>query len=181
MNLRRAGGISLALGGAALAAVLGAACVLIEPPGELPPLVPQRPVILHELVVPSAAQILESWPIDGFTVPVQTAGSTSIVWQAFYNNNTHTVGAAPASIKVTDPSGLVTLPGIQLTRPTDPTACVTIEIMVANNFLQDHVPDAVGSDDVTWFYAPGGSLDRCPVFDAGLIDAGFDAGDGPNE
>jgi hypothetical protein len=178
MNVRRAGSISLALGGAAFAAVLGAACVLIEPPGELPPLIAQRPVILHQLVVPSSAQILQSWPIDGFTVPIQlAAGSTAVQWQAFVDNEVNKADTIPRTDPVSD---VVTLP-VQLDRPPDLTACHTIEIMVANRFVRDHVPDALGGDDVTWFYAPGGSLDRCPVFDAGLIDAGLDAGDGATE
>jgi hypothetical protein len=64
--------------------------------------------------------------------------------------------------------------------PDPATGCHTIEFFAVHQFAVVeggpiplyHVPDGVGSDSVTWFYAPGGGLDGCPVYDAGIFEDG---------
>jgi len=64
---------------------------------------------------------------------------------------------------------------VRLTTPADLNACHTVEILVALTFVEDHTPDSIGGDSVTWFYSPTGNLADCPVYDAGPYDASVDA------
>jgi hypothetical protein len=179
MKTRRAQRISFARSGAALVVALCAACVLVEPPGELPPLIEQRPLILHQFVVPPTTQILESWPVGGFFVPIQVPDPTATVqFHAFVDYDPIAPTTPQTGLLSPDANqdGGIRDLDLIVDVPNDLTACHTIELLVANSFVENHTPDAVGGDSATWFYAPGGSLARCPVFDAGLIDAGVGEG-----
>jgi hypothetical protein len=180
MNARRARRLTIAL--VAVAAACGVACVLVEPPGEpLPPL-EHRPLILHMSLAPPEGRILESWP-DQLTVPVEMLDPTaSFQWHAFIDYdpsdppNDYGFGRQDPN-PLTDDGGVREV-YVPLHAPVDLTACHTIEVLVANTFDDPHSPDPLGGDDAVWFYAPSGSLDGCPFYDAGPIDAGPDADGG---
>jgi hypothetical protein len=188
MRARRAPWITGAVSGlAAAGAVVLGACVLVEPPAELPPLVKHRPLILHQLVSPPTTQILEDWPRFGLKldIPVEMLDpGASFDYQAFVDYDPisdrvsslvkfGTIEPDPAS----EVNGARSLQVTLLTQNVDTTGCHVIEVIVANQFTENHTPDVYGSDSVTWFYAPTGSLNDCPTYDAGVTrDAAAEAG-----
>jgi hypothetical protein len=159
-----------------------AACVLAEPPGDLPVDPPQAPRILHENVVPPVTSLLESWPTE-FVVPIEALDPSSVVqWHAFVDYDPIARGdpvLGELDPDPTNPTDVRTL-FARLAEPADLGACHTIEIVVALSFLENHTPGPPGGDSVTWFYAPSGSLDGCSIVDAS-VDAGPDAGDADAE
>ena len=185
MNARRARSTIALL----VAALFSAgACVLVEPPGAIPAPLIVRPEILRDEVSPPTSAILEDWPLE-FDIPIDVPDPSSpLLWHAFldYDPPLRTelydfgeLDPDPSS----DDGGVRTLPA-RLAHPTL-DACHTIEIVVGLAFSEDnHTPDPPGGDSVSWFYTPTGSLDGCPLFDAGptAIDAGVDTGtDGGRE
>jgi hypothetical protein len=188
MSARRARWIPAALCGLAVAggAALGA-CVLVEPPAELPPVLKHRPLILQQLVAPPATRILEYWPPSGlsFDIPVEMLDpDASFDFQAFLDYDPisdrvsslvrfGTIEPDPA----TEVNGVRSLQVKLSVQNVDTTGCHVIEVIVANSFPENHTPDSYGSDSVTWFYAPTGSLNDCPSYDAGVTrDAGVEGG-----
>jgi hypothetical protein len=184
----RLGILGAALGALALARVI-TGCIIADAPVDLPKLPVFRPTILHGSVVPPDNQILRSFP-DKFVVPVELVDPTvTFQWHAFIDYDPVTgEGIADFGKSSFDPGsadgGLRTLE-ISLQSPSDLSRCHVIEILVANAFRGDfegrpaHTPDSTGGDSVSWFFAPGGDLQRCPTFDAGPDDAG--AADGSSE
>ncbi len=157
------------------------ACVLADPPASVPatPLVP--PEIDHELVVPPVTSILMAWPVEGeFDVPILVLDpSSTIEWRAFidYDPIAGSSFVAQGEIgpgQAADDAGERLLTA-HIAPPADLNACHTLEILVAFGFDENHTPDSVGGDSVTWFYSPTGSLEGCPIFEAGAPDSGDDA------
>ncbi|HEY2517297.1 MAG TPA: hypothetical protein VGI39_40770 [Polyangiaceae bacterium] len=165
---------------AASAVVFGiAACVLADPPAGLPPTTIQAPHIDREAVVPPVTQVLEAWPKQGFDIPLDPYDpSVAVYWQAFYDYAV--MQAAPVERGVLDPNPAADSGTrrfhTDLPPPADVQDCHIIEILVAHAFVDIHTPDSYGGDSVSWIYAPNGSLDLCPVFDAGLPDAAKEGG-----
>ena len=162
---------SAALGG-------GAACILADPPAGLPPTTIQAPHIDREGVVPPVTQVLEAWPKE-FDIPLDAYDpDASVYWQAFYDYSV--TQAPPVSRGVLDPSptadGGTRSIRTELQAPADIHDCHIIEILVAHAFVDTHTPDSYGGDSVSWIYAPNGSLDLCPVFDASSPDAAKEGG-----
>ena len=152
-------------------------CIIADTPDDLPRLPLFRPTILHGSVVPPDNQVLRSFP-DKFVVPVELVNPTlTFQWHAFIDYDPATgAGVSDFGTSSFDPSsadgGVRTLE-ISLQSPPDLSRCHVIEILVANGFRGDfegrsaHTPDAIGGDSVSWFFAPGGDVQRCPTFDAG--------------
>jgi hypothetical protein len=172
----------------------GAACVIADPPAEIPvpPLAP--PEILDDLVVPPPP-LLQAWPLE-FKIPIYVPDPSSsveyhvfldydpIARPGFYANGS--LDPDPA-----DDDGGVRILTRSFPEPADLNACHTLQVLVALTFIEDHTPDSVGGDSITWIYSPTNNLMDCPVYDAGPYDAaldssadgddGSDAGDGAEE
>lgn len=173
---------------AACAAVVAlfAACIIAEPPSDLPELPRFRPTILRGSVVPSTSGVLGAFP-DRFIVPVELVDpNVTLSYRVYIDYNPITgdgldfpgtigAGGTPSRVRVID---------FKATAPPDLTRCHVIEFVVAESFFAElegkgaHAPREPGGDSVTWFYSPGGDLSGCPVVDAGVLpssDAGGDA------
>lgn len=174
----------------------------------LPPAVastaPPRPIILQDGVFPPADELLSTWPPDGvFQVPVLLQDpSETFLYDVFvdFSSQANDPNPLPAYGPVAEtPSGTedggVAVAYFALGPPSvSPTTCHTIYFLVVHGFaVQDggppgsipqvlyHVPDSVGGDSVTWIYAPGGSLDGCPFYDAGIFEDGATPPDGATD
>jgi hypothetical protein len=156
-----------------LSAISVDACVIAEPPSDLPRLPETRPTIMHGSVVPSASGILGRWP-DKFTVPVELVDPrTTIVWTAFVDYNPATgEGLEGIEQKSEFEQGATTQGRVRMLEvPIGPPSldrCHIIEVVVALRLKQSHTPDEPGGDSVTWIYSPTGDLAGCPVLDAGI-------------
>jgi hypothetical protein len=172
----------LLLGGAATCAVAGAcalaACILADPPPDLPKVAPHAPIILNDSVTPPLNRILIQWPQE-FVVPVELLDrQSSFQWRVFVNYDSafHTDVATYGQVDaVANPDlfdGGVTSVPVVLLQP-DPNACNYIEFVVARSFdpQSAHTPDSLGGSSVTWVYDEGGHCPQSP-FD-GSADGAF--------
>lgn len=176
---------SLLVGTSLVRALTG--CIIADTPDDLPKLPVFRPTILHGSVVPPQNQVLRSFP-DKFVVPVELVDpSATFQWRAFIDYDPAT-GTDPVDYGTSSPDPASADGGIRpleisLQSPSDLARCHVIEILVALTFRDgnipqgrpSHTPDATGGDSASWFFAPGGDVQRCPTFDAG---PDLDAGDG---
>jgi hypothetical protein len=171
-----------------LVAAWVAACVIIEPPSQLPGLPSFRPTILHASVVPKPQQVLLS--LDEFVLTIETLKTNqSFEWNWFvdYPNGVsgNTVSVRPTDDQTTH---IVQFNLRELT--LDPNTCHLIEFIVgfrldghsaSSENPEDNPRDAKNGDIVSWFYNPDGRLEGCPSYrgpDAAADDAeaGADAG-----
>jgi hypothetical protein len=154
------------------------ACILADPPTDLPTLPELRPVIIRGSVVPSVSAVLGRWP-DKFLVPVELGDPRSrVFYSAFVDYNSATgEGLDTTSTSEFEPgsgntNGRVRTLEVPISRPSL-DACHVVEIVVALNLLTTdpknaHTPLEPGGDSVTWFYNPSGDVAGCPVADAGI-------------
>jgi hypothetical protein len=175
-----------AFAGASLAGAAAlVACVIADPPADLPPIQHHRPNIVHGATSPSDGRVLSTWPSQ-FLVPVEIVDPTSCYqWRVFVDfdpitnplevldNPDETDGKVCPSLATLD--GGVDLVDFSLTPPSDTTQCHVVEFEVALSFrgASPHTPDSFGSDSVHWFYNPSGDVGACPTYDAGAIDGAF--------
>jgi hypothetical protein len=162
---------------------IGDACVIVDPPGDLPQLPPLRPTIVHGSVVPPASGVIASWPPnDVFIVPVELADPTAAFqWAAFvdYNGREGLVDSDTSRFDAQNQKtrGRIRQLEIKIAQP-DLDRCHVIEVVVALELDQrfKHLPKdpTIGADSVTWFFNPSGDLSNCPALDAG-VDARFDS------
>jgi hypothetical protein len=169
--------------GVALAAVASTfathACIIADPPTDLPTLPELRPVIIRGSVVPSVSAVLGYWP-DKFIVPVELGDPRSrIYYSAFVDYNSATgegLDSAPATSDFEPGSastnGRVRTLEVPISQPSL-DSCHVVEVVVALRLTTTdprnaHTPGEPGGDSVTWFYNPSGDPSGCPVADAGL-------------
>jgi hypothetical protein len=167
--------------------VAGHACVIADPPSDLPTLPETRPTIMRPSVVPSAAAVLGRWP-EKFTVPVELSDPRSTIWYSVFIDYNPATGEgldAPPSTSEFEPGsastkGSVRLLDINVTRPPL-DRCHVVEIVVAlrlkaiTDSKNAHTPDEPGGDSVSWFYSPSGDLSGCPILDGGITRSLTDA------
>jgi hypothetical protein len=174
------------------AAVATDACVIADPPTDLPQEPAMPPVIVRGSVVPSASSILGVWPEGTFEVPVQLQDPrVRIFYSAFVDYNpvtgTGIDGLSPVAsdyVPGTAGGNIRTL-HVSITKPPL-DRCHVVEVVVALRFKATtdaqnaHTPDDPGGDSVTWFFNPSGDLAGCPVLDAGIqplpVEAGSEGG-----
>ncbi|MFO0680099.1 MAG: hypothetical protein U0169_26490 [Polyangiaceae bacterium] len=164
-----------------------AACVIVDPPAELPPVVARRPTIRHSEVAPPASRVLRGFPLE-FVVPVEVGDpGDDFVWNVFVDYNVGGSGFVDSTGESkgdrADPDAGVRLVEFQLNPRETPTsdfrACHVVEFLVARQFSPSspRVFGAPGGDSVTWFINPSGSFVGCPEYDGGTFaieDAGAD-------
>lgn len=163
------------LAASAIAGVVGA-CVIAEPPADLPTLPATAPRIVRGSVVPAADSIITVWP-DKFIVPVQLADARSDLqysWFVDYNPATGDglLQSLTSKFDLTTSQSETRLLEPLIDEPSDDT-CHVIEVVVALSFsgssnIGQHTPAPPGGDTVHWLYSPGGNAAGCPVLDAGL-------------
>jgi hypothetical protein len=175
--------------GAIAAACVGlsalASCILADPPPDLPKPPARHPNIVHAQVTPPADRPLGELLPDGFSVPVELPDPTrSFEWRVFVDYDEvkkptpRLIGSGGGTPTALDTE--VVSFSVDLLEP----GCHRIEFIVALHFDPSiaHASDGSGSDSVTWFYTPTGSLGGCTTYDAGPDGPGTgafsDAGDG---
>ncbi len=162
-----------------------ASCLIAESPSDFPNQPTQRPTIVQSRVVPSAGQVLGSFPTaqGGFIVPIKLLDPTQIFeWRVFLDfdaNSLNTESQAKAGGR-SEPGGedvdaTDKLNGIRRIKfsldPPDDTLCHVIEFIVTSGTFTSGARavrnvDPLQSDQITWFYSPGGDLAGCPVQNA---------------
>jgi hypothetical protein len=151
------------LGTVAVAVLGGAACILADPPADLPvsPILP--PEIVGTAAQPPVTDFLDTIP-NQLAVPVNVdQREATLVSQLFVDGIQvsetvdQTISASPM---------LVTIGSVSAASQE----CHTLELLVSYG-------DGKGSDRIDWFYSPTLSFIGCPVYDAGPGDAGQDGGD----
>jgi hypothetical protein len=190
----KACGLGSALSLTASVGTILSACILADPPAELPTLPVMRPTVVHGAVVPSASRVLGGIPRQ-FEVPVEILDpSITFEWRVFVDYDplapSNAVFAGTSERAASRPS--LTTRIISFGNPiprSDPSlqACHVIEFLVAYSFAgtSSHTPDGRGGDTIVWFYDPIGDLGGCPRYDAGAFGdasapaADADAGQGP--
>jgi hypothetical protein len=166
------------------------ACVIADPPTELPRAAERRPTIVRASVVPSVTSVLGTWP-SKFIVPVELSDPRADVqWASFVDYNPATGEGFDQTSKSRDEpeftNGNVRTIEIPITTPSA-DGCHVVEVVVALRLnttdpRNAHTPEDPGGDSVTWFYSPSGDFGGCPVLDAGLksrelvVEAGAEAG-----
>lgn len=179
--------------GAFIAAGVIGACVIAEPPADLPSAPAVRPTIIRATAVPKTTSVFTGWP-EKFIIDVQLSDSRqSFYATSFVDYNPSTGDGYTGSPQFISPSpgDSTTVRKVEfpITQPTD-DGCHTVEIVVAHEFadlrqgIPAHTPKdpANDGDSISWFYSPTGDLAGCPVLDAGLspiapVDGGDDGGE----
>jgi hypothetical protein len=162
------------------------ACVIADPPTDLPQLPETRPTILRGSVVPSASAVLGRWP-DKFVVPVELHDPRVTFWYAAFIDfpgRGDGIDGAPTPSQYEPGSGStrgrVRMLEIPISKPSS-DRCHVIEVVVALQLSavtdprNAHTPGEPGGDIVTWFYNPTGDLSGCPILDAGIKPEPVDA------
>jgi hypothetical protein len=181
-------GIASALVAIGAAAILVNACVIADPPTDLPRLPDKRATIVRASVVPSTTSVLGSWPTK-VIIPVELSDSrATLKWAAFVDYNPATgegYDSKGESNEATSTNGNIRTLEIPITTPSS-DRCHIVEVIVALNLNLNttdsrtlHTPEPPGGDSVSWFYSPSGDLAGCPVLDAGLnprVDSDAEAG-----
>jgi hypothetical protein len=171
---------------AAILTLVFAACIIADPPTDLPRPATRKPSIFQAGAQPSNAKVLGFWP-DGFIVEVDADPVMSLEWRLFidYDPSTgrgfvgrNTVPGTPGS-----PDAAVRSFKMQpndLTAP-DPTRCHVIEGLVAYHYFDpppiqnEHAFERNLGDTIVWFYSPTGDLSGCPVIHSALDGSFSDA------
>lgn len=187
--------------GRALAFVLGltplplvvVACVIADPPTDLPRLGDMRPTIVRASVVPSTSAVLSQWP-DAFVVPVELSNPQAVLQYAVFldynpatadRNDPSDTSLMVQGKKTTEDSpaqGRIRMIEVaSVPRPTDGCHVVDMVVQLDNGALPTvqtlRNPPSPGGDTVTWFFNLSGDLSGCPPLDAGIrsiVDAGAD-------
>jgi hypothetical protein len=168
---------------AATAAI--AACVLVEPPQELPVPALRRPLILQTSLQPPKDQpITDLDNLGTFVAFVDAEPSKSFdyrVWVDFGSGDQPIDGRTVPP----DPAGSGKREvdfSVQSSQVGDSRFCHTITFVVAYSFIPVSNTPADEGDQVTWYYRPNGNGGGCIALDGGIPDAGaLDASDGGGE
>lgn len=178
--------------GLLLAAGIAGACVIAEPPLDLPTAPPARPTIIRATAVPKTTGVFTGWP-DRFIIQVQVADPRKTFFATYFVDYNPATGDGYQNYETSPPSPNETVRTLQLPiiQPTS-EGCHVVEVVVAEQFVSldvggiggrsAHTPTfpTTDGDSITWLYSSNGDPSGCPVTDAGLIpiDAGSDGGDG---
>jgi hypothetical protein len=184
MNARLAAGLFIVAG------IVGA-CVIAEPPLDLPTAPNVRPTIIRAMAVPKTTSVFTGWP-DEFIIFVQLSDARqSFFAMPFVDYNPSTgdgYGTPVPSVPSPGDTNPVRRVPVPITQPLS-DGCHTVEIVVARQVdlrtgIAAHSPadSLTDGDSITWLYSPNGDPSGCPIVDAGLrpiepVDAGEDGGE----
>ncbi len=176
--------LALAVGTCAGGGAMLFACIVADPPAELPPPPELPPAILTDSVRPPTDVILPEWPTQ-FLVPVQVSDtSLTFYWELFvdFTESQNPVAPIASGTEEPDPSAYdAGVRVIQVDYPPAPSAssCHKVELLVALSFngADPHTPGPAGASVITWFYNPSTDLRGCPTYDAGAAADGAFPGD----
>jgi hypothetical protein len=161
------------------------ACVIADPPTELPQLGEMRPTIVRASVAPSMSSVLGVWP-DKFIVPVEMSNpQADLAWATFVDFDPVTgFGIQAKGTKTAAQSSAAgggRMLELAIAKPND-NSCHIVEIVVALRLPDEitggkslHTPPPPGGDTAMWVFNLSGDLAGCPVRDAGIspeIDGG---------
>ena len=174
---RAAGLLAAALG---VACAIGTACIIAEPPTNLPVPQTRRPTIVRDRVEPPASGVLGVFPTDGFIVFVDVDPTTGFDWRIFVDYDPLNPSSSLKNADRVPPDPGASEGGlVRVTMAVSPPSldqCHVIEALVgtfANTNDQHTFDDANGGgDSISWIYSPSGDLRGCPIVDAG-IDGAF--------
>jgi hypothetical protein len=184
-----------------LVCMMAAACIIADPPTDLPRPSPKKPTIIRSTADPPTSRVLGRFPDnnlgEAFEVDVDVDPSAVLEWRLFVDYDDPTVSnvdtlvghevllpdlaspdAGPRHVRMADGLG----------QSPDPTRCHVIEGAVAlvvngvSSFTNQNTPavNANLGDSIVWFYSPTGDLSGCPVYKSGLDGAFIDvASDAP--
>ena len=168
---------------ALLCTPLLASCLIAESPAEFPEQPVERPTILQSRVIPTASRVLASMPVADFVVPVKLLNPRQVFyWRVFVDFDPRSQdkdraeaggesGPNNEDLQPNDALNGIRRIAFRLT-PLDQALCHTIEFIASaqpfpgNDPRLIHSVDPLQSDQITWFYSPGGDLAGCPVQDA---------------
>jgi hypothetical protein len=184
MNARLAAGLFIAAG------IVGA-CVIAEPPLDLPTAPVVRPTIIRSMCVPKTTSVFTGWP-EHFYIYVQLSDPRQTFFAIpFVDYNPSTgdgYGKAVQSTPVPGDANPVRMVEVDITQPLN-DGCHTVEVVVAlqpdlRTGISAHSPadSLTNGDSITWLYSPTGDPSGCPIVDAGLrpiepVDGGDDGGE----
>jgi hypothetical protein len=159
-----------------------AACIVADPPPDIPAPPPHHPTILHGSVVPPTTQVLTDISPAGlsFEVPVELEDpNASFEWNVFVDYDPN-LNPLPKTGRFEAPDLTAFDAGVRMinfTVKVSDTSCHVIELVVALQFSvgSSHTPNQYGGDTATWFVNPSGEPGGCPTYDASGLPA--DAGD----
>jgi hypothetical protein len=174
--------------------VIGA-CVIAEPPADLPAVPTGRPNILSSNVTPPNTGVLTRWP-STFFVPVELTDARQTFYLAAYVDYNPITGEGLQAVPFDSPVA----PGhsgrqqrtvaVQIPAPIA-EGCHTVEMIVAfslqdvtgglNDRRASHTAARLDDgDSITWYYSTNGDPSGCALIDAGLLPdaAALEAGAG---
>jgi hypothetical protein len=161
----RSRGARRAVAGAVVALAAGAtavACVLADPPADLPVSPIQAPQIIRDEVQPPIL-LLDTLPNEIYAPVTVDPREADLGWRWAVDG---VYLPATQSEKI---ASRTTVPVAFLPQTPVAEQCHTLELDVF------YVASTLPGDTVTWFYSPSRSFAGCPVYDAGTPDAGVDA------
>lgn len=152
------------------------ACVIADPPTDLPRLAEMRPTIVRASVVPSMSGVLGRWP-GSFYVPVEVSDPlVNLRWASFIDYDPVTgdgyVTDGTSTPEQSPADGRVRKLRVDIRDPGD-NGCHIVEIVVALNLdasdtKRAHTPQAPGGDTAMWLFNLSGDFSGCPIRDAGI-------------
>lgn len=176
---------SLAVLSAVLVASSAAACLVTDPPGDLPAVPLRAPRILSASVAPPLLDPIQSLePSSSLIIPIEVDPDERLEVRWFVDFDA-TLNPQPAEVILVEaPTGAestvrtvtIAIGGI------DPTRCHSILVLAAYGFAGNspYTPrPAELYDQAVWFYRPGGNTVACPAYDAGTFpEASVEGGEG---
>lgn len=177
------------LAGLAVPVLLVGACVIAEPPTDVPTAPSVRPTIDRASVVPPSSAVLTSWP-DRFYVPVRLSDPRETFFVAYFVDFDASGGgnfSVEVSTPVTGNNGSVRTLTVLINQPVGP-GCHVVEVFVARQLADQTLNDSRGvhtpadplndGDSIVWYFNPDGDSAGCPTVDPNLLlpEGGAEAG-----
>jgi hypothetical protein len=169
-----------------LALVLAlAACIIADPPTDLPRPTPRKPTIIRSTAVPPDTRVLGTFPDatqgQGFHVEVEADPTSQLSWSLYLDydplTNNGLIGQDSIPVDLSSQDAGIREVNMVPRRPVqpDPTLCHVVEGIVTlpqqRGSTSPHAYDPATGDSIVWFYSPTGDLSGCPIFTGGLDGA----------
>jgi hypothetical protein len=163
-----------------------AACIIADPPTDLPRPTPRKPSIIRSTADPPTTAILgrfrDANQNQSFNVQVEADPTVTLQWRLFVDYDP-VVGGVAASAGSGSKSPDLAAPdaGVRevqmfadgIPAPPDPSRCHIIEgiVALAFNGVDPHAYDPNSGDSIVWVYSPSGDVSGCPIYTTDLDGA----------